>query len=275
VSDRTPPSGLHVSISQLKAYLRCPRAYELRYVRGEQPEFVPEPLAFGRSFHAALACYYEGIRAQGAAPALAELEDAFRNEWRQICDGPISVLQDEEGADPVDQAVAMLGTFHRAQSQLPLPHVVAVEQAFLVDLRDPESGEVLDEALLGYLDLIIEESGATVIVEHKSSARRWSQDQLDHDIQPTAYLYAAQELGFGNPRARLQVATKTKVPALQVEELTRSGADIRDFLEVVRGVLRSIDQGISFPVRSWACRTCPYASACAARSASVGFSGHG
>jgi hypothetical protein len=28
------PEGLYISVSQLKCYLRCPRQYELKYVKG-------------------------------------------------------------------------------------------------------------------------------------------------------------------------------------------------------------------------------------------------
>ena len=47
--------ALHVSVSQVKTWLRCPRQYELRYVRGAEPEVVPTALAFGSAFHGALA----------------------------------------------------------------------------------------------------------------------------------------------------------------------------------------------------------------------------
>ena len=48
---------LYVSVSQLKSFLLCSRAFEFRYVLGATPEHVPVPLAFGIAIHAALACH--------------------------------------------------------------------------------------------------------------------------------------------------------------------------------------------------------------------------
>lgn len=55
--------GLHLSISQIKAYIRCPRAYQLRYVLGVKPAFKSKALALGSSYHAAVARFYVTARA--------------------------------------------------------------------------------------------------------------------------------------------------------------------------------------------------------------------
>lgn len=52
------PDGLYTSVSQMKCWLRCPRQFELKYVRGVEPAFVPVNLAFGSAIHEALAAHY-------------------------------------------------------------------------------------------------------------------------------------------------------------------------------------------------------------------------
>ena len=58
----TRPEGLFVSVSQIKAWLRCPRAFAYRYKQGADPEIVPLPLAFGSAFHLGLAAHYGAPR---------------------------------------------------------------------------------------------------------------------------------------------------------------------------------------------------------------------
>ena len=72
---------LHVSISQLKSYLLCPRQFEFRYVRGLEQEFVPRALAFGIAFHSALARHYVDLRDVGEAPPVEKLIETFRDAW--------------------------------------------------------------------------------------------------------------------------------------------------------------------------------------------------
>jgi hypothetical protein len=61
-----------------------------------------------------------------------------------------------------------------------------MEHGFTITLHDLDTGEPLEEQLVGTMDLLIREEGRVVIVEHKSAARRFTDDQLRYDLQPTA-----------------------------------------------------------------------------------------
>jgi hypothetical protein len=61
---------------------------------------------------------------------------------------------------------------------------------------------------------------------------------------------------------RFQVVTKTKVPAVPVVDIHRDDQAEADFVRTATGVLKAIDAGVSYPIRGWQCRTCPYESAC-------------
>jgi CRISPR/Cas system-associated exonuclease Cas4 (RecB family) len=259
--------GLHFSVSQIKAYLLCPRQYELRYVRAERPAFVPVPLAFGTAFHAALGFFYGIIGATKAVPSLAEVEQVFADAWENAASGPVPLQgePDDTGSDPLARARQMLSVFYDAVTQGHPPEVQAVEQQFTVELHDPDTGAPLEEQLVGVFDLVVKEETRAIIVEHKSAAKRWSADQLRHDLQASAYKYAATRLGLGDVGLRLQVITKAKSPSLQIEDLRRGAADEEDFLRVAVGVLRAIDARAFWPNRGWQCRSCPYGTACSRR----------
>jgi hypothetical protein len=251
------------SASQMKTWLMCPRKYELQYVRGLAPAFKPLPLAFGIAFHSAVERYYGGIRARGEAPELAVVIQAFRDAWQAQVDGkvPLQADEDEDMGAVIDLGVKMLGAFH-AHVAGRVVLVEAIEHPFVVGLHDPDTGEVLEEQLAGFLDLVVREGDRLVIVELKTSARKYTQDQLDFDLQPSAYKFAADELGWVDAGIRYLIVTKTKVPAVQEEELLRGPMARSDFLRTAVGVLRGIDAGVSYPVRGWQCRGCPFKVAC-------------
>ena len=259
---------LAVSVSQVKVFLLCPRRYELKYVRGEEPAFVPVPLAFGSAFHEALALFYGRQMTHPTPPSVEELIEVFAAAWSKFEDDDVPLGGDDEDVvaeSHLDKGAAMLRVFHAHAASELAEKVVAVELPFQVSLYDPNSGEVLEEKLNGVIDLITENEGRKVIVEHNSASKKWTLDQIRYDFQPAAYQLAARELGMGEVGLRLQVVTKTKTPAVQIEHLRRDQQDEADFMATVVGVLRAIDAGVSYPVRGWQCRSCPYAQACTSR----------
>jgi hypothetical protein len=269
VNAYTKPEGLFFSVSQLKSWLRCSRAYEYRYIRGADPEFVPVPLAFGSAFHEALAHHYRWLKAGEPSPSLEASKQRFVDSFTAARNGPVPLQNhDDEG-----ESFELLQAKGLAMVEAALVHplasskVVAVEQTFTVDLHHPDTGEVLDVKLLGVVDLVIDE-GHRTIVEHKTAARKYTADQLMFDVQPSAYAYAAGQMGWGDVGLKFNVVTKTKVPAVQVEDLRRDDNDIDDFLRTAVGVLTAVEAGVSFPVRGWGCKGCQFKARCRSAGAS-------
>lgn len=258
------PEGLFFSVSQLKLWLRCPRAYEYRYVRGADQEFLPAALVFGTAVHSALA-HHHGSLLSGTPAPLEDSKQRFVDSMNAAKTGPLP-LQEEEDGDSWDATIAKGLAMVDVALNHPLASskVLAVEKSFSVDLHCPDTGELLQERLTGVLDLVIEEEGRPTIVEHKTAARRYSADQLRFDVQPSAYAYAAELMGWPEFGLKFNVITKTKVPAVQVEDLRRDENDLDDFIRTAVGVLKAVDQGISFPIRGWQCRSCQFKSRCRA-----------
>ena len=232
------------------------------------PAFVPVALVFGSAIHAALAGYYGEIKVSGEPLRRDLVLDVFRESWDKGSSGPVPLQADEEDdgalADQIiDKGVSMLHAFceHAAKTVAGLT-VESVELPFAVSIHDVETGELFEEQLVGAIDLVVNEDGQRTIVEHKTAAKKYGLDQLRYDIQPTAYALAAREMGLGEVGLKFQVITKTKVPAIQIADVHRDDQDEDDFLRTGGGVLRAIDAGVSYPVRGWQCRSCPYEHAC-------------
>jgi CRISPR/Cas system-associated exonuclease Cas4 (RecB family) len=259
------PDELHFSVTQLKTWMLCPKKFEYRYITGAEPEFAPMPLAFGSAFHTALAHHYQWLMRGEPAPA-DEVKQRFIDAMTLAKNGPVPLQEDEEGTgfeDAVKKGLQMLDVTLSHPTAQPV-RVVGVEQPFVVDLYDVETGEVIDEKLKGVIDLVVEEDGNRVLVEHKTSGKKYTVDQLVYDTQLSAYGFAAEQLGWGEVGLRFSVTTKTKLPQVQVEDVRRDDGDQSDFLRQAAGVLKAVDVGISFPVRGWACKSCPYRSRCSA-----------
>lgn len=255
--------SLHFSVTQMKTWLMCPRKYEYRYILGAEPEFVPMPLAFGSAFHLALAHHYQWLRRE-VPPSVDEVKQRFVDALLLSRNGPVPLQRDDDGDGfelAREKGLVMIDVALAHPSARPAK-VVGVEVPFSVDLYDLVSGEVADEKLSGVIDLVLEEDGHRVLVEHKTSARKYTTEQLVFDTQLSGYAFAADHLDWGPVGLRFSVTTKTKNPVQQVEDVRRDEGDISDFLRTALGVLTAIDAGVSFPIRGWACRSCPFRRRC-------------
>lgn len=251
-------AGLHASVSQIRCFLRCPRQYQLRYVLGAEPEFAPANLVLGSGVHAGLEAFYRAVMVTSESPGLDVCLSAFHTSLAGFRGNTLPI---KDGDDIEVQGEALLKVFYEAVCRDP-PKVVGVEVPFRVELADPATGEILEEALVGGLDLVVEQDEKHVIVEHKTAARRWSQDQIKHDLQLSAYKLVARNLGLGDVGLRLQVLTKTKNPSLLIEKASRTERDEQDFMATIIGVLRAVDCGCFYPLRTTMCGGCPFQRRC-------------
>ena len=247
---------LHVSVSQVKSWLICSRRYLYRYIRGVEPEHRSPNLVLGSAVHEALAAFYVGVKA-GQVPGVDELVAHFTDAWARGLQGdPPLLLPDGVTAGNIeDQGIGLVKAF--AEYAAVPEKVVSVEQLFAVDIADPKTGELIEEQLVGYLDAVVIEGGKQLILEHKTAARRWSQDQLDYDIQAAVYLAVT-----GAEKLRFQVLLKTKTPGFVTHDVTRTEEAKTEAFEIVCRVLDAIRAGISWPNRGWQCRTCEYRRRC-------------
>jgi len=257
----------HLSVSALKQFMRCPRQFYFHYVENEEREFRSVALAFGTAWHHTLG---EVLLRRPTDMPVEEVRAVFRDALVAEVQGeddedgvPVLFDTDEQSLPTlIDRGIAMLDVFF---ARVRLPDVVlGVEVAFVAELADPVTCEVLPVPLVGGIDALSEEDGDVVVWELKTAAKKWSRDQLEFDIQPTAYRLGARSLGHPDPTLRLAVTTKGEKPDVQVEDLLRGRRDERELAGIVAGVTRAVAAGADHRIRGWWCRSCEYVGACGA-----------
>lgn len=250
----------HVSVSAVKEYLMCPRRYSLHYVERVLPSFRAAAAAFGSAWHETIGYWLtrEGV-------AHDELETFFRDDLiARLGEGRIPILFDDDDQSEgrlIDTGLRMLRVF-LARVRRP-ETVLGVEVPFSMDLSHPLTGEVLPMPLIGALDaVVVDDDGRKYILELKTAKRRWTPDQVEFDLQVSAYKLAAHHLGYDDATLRLLVTTKTVHPDVQVEDPARHEGDLVEVIDVIFGVHAAVRAGADYRSRGWQCRSCPFAEPC-------------
>lgn len=255
----------HFSVSALKMWLSCPRKYRLHYVDKARASHRAIALVFGHAWHELVGkvlWLHQRARALDRKMLREHFETTLVEEIRS--DGPPVLFEDGEDVPAlVNTAMAMLEAFLAA---VPLPErLLHVELPFSLELVDPETGEILPAPLIGAIDAVFDVHGSLELWELKSGKRRWSEDAVLFDFQPTAYRIAVRKLHGGassNPTLKLLVTTKTAKPDVQVEVLLRTRTDERDLMETAASIHRATLSECFHPIRTWMCRKCEYADVC-------------
>jgi len=263
---------LHISHTQLDTFLSCPWRYRYQYVLGVPWEHLPAALPFGRAIHAAVAHYYRHVKHFDEPLPLGVLQGCFHGEIKEaLAQGAAILYEDGESEQSLrDTGDALLQVFH---AKVRPQTIEAVELPFLVDLVDPATGGVLGTKLAVVFDLVESDgNGNMVIADLKTAKRRYAQNQVENHLQATLYAYALRRLGYStdgrDTLIRFDVLLKTKQPDLESYYAVKAAGDEAWALAQVRRVLRVIEAGAYFPIRSWRCPDCPFRRRCAADIAS-------
>ncbi len=251
----------HTSCSAIKCYLRCPQQWAHRYLLRTRPSHRNSALLVGSALHEVAAEFYEYFRQHAEDPPVDLLTDAFDDCWNRGVSGDPPVKADDVGAEK-DMGINLTRVFHE---KVPRPQeVLAVEHPFALPVTTLAPESTSDLLVVGALDaVVVDQDGHVTIVELKSAARRWSTDQLVHDLQPTLYQIAARETGIAEaPKLRMDFVLKTKRPDLEMVSVLRTRAQEVELGRVFSEVLRAIENEIFYPVRSWACDDCEFGYAC-------------
>jgi CRISPR/Cas system-associated exonuclease Cas4 (RecB family) len=121
--------------------------------------------------------------------------------------------------------------------------------------------------LIGEIDSVVTGAdGQPVLVDWKTSGRRWPKDQADKSLQPTAYLYAYGQLHPGcTDRFRFDVAVKNKAPVIELNTTTRTPDDFLRLERLVEKAEQVVAHELFYPSdQSFACAGCQYAEPCKA-----------
>lgn len=248
--DNRPP---YLSVSQVTTYLGCPRKYRFRYVEKREPEKRSADLALGSVVHAAVE-WWETERIAGSVPDVESVLRMFRIDWHSQL---ATAEYDFEEKSPEDmkllgEALVRLYVERFASESPP----AAAELRFEVPLVDPRTGLPLPLPLVGFFDQV----GAGYVGEIKTAARKTAVES--YGLQLAAYSYATKQLTGERPKLRVVELIKTKVPKIEVEEVTLTDRDEAWFVEVAAETLGSIERRAFHPSPGWMCGNCEFWRAC-------------
>jgi CRISPR/Cas system-associated exonuclease Cas4 (RecB family) len=242
----------HLSVSQVKTYLLCPLKYFYRYIA----QLLAPPsseLTLGRSVHSALETNFrQKVTSQTDLP-LSHVTDAFSDAWEQ--EVKETIFDDGEKPGQIkDEGIKILGVYHPTVSPTIQPK--AVEQPFELSFAN------VPYTFKGKIDL---EDVHGRIIDHKTTKRAPTPEQVKQDLQLTAYSMAHQ-VTQGRPEAslRLDVAVRTKVPKIMHLETHRTPTDHTRFLKLLGYVAKGIQSGLFYPNPGFTCPSCPYRQQCSA-----------
>ena len=257
----------HLSVSAMKMWLSCPRKFRLHYVDRARASHRSMALVFGHAWHDLIGFVLLNHK-KGTRPTARELEHYFAAALEREMNEPGPPVLFEDDEDTRSLVTTAMSMLEELMGTLALPeNLLHIELPFSLELTDPVTGEVLPMPLIGAVDAVVRVPDGLELWEFKSAKRRWSEDALLFDFQPTAYRMAARERplprgGRAEIHLKLIVVTKARQPEVQIEALVRTREDEGDLLETAASIYRATDAGCFHPRRSWVCKRCEYAEVC-------------
>jgi len=250
----------HLSVSSVREYLDCGLRYKFSRIDKLQPEYTADVLVFGRAIHKTLEQYYNA-KLEGEPISCNDLQVVFELMFQQAADA-CSIVRYRDGSSYttlVDQGKTLIATYLDEIPDAAFT-VLATEQPFILELED------LPVPVIGIIDLVEEDDDGTVVItEFKTSARKYTREEVERHHQLTLYGLAARRTGFADRRIilRIDCLMKTKTPRLDQFYAIRTDQDEQRLIRLLQEVWRGISQGIFIPnLTNWKCPTCEYKHYC-------------
>lgn len=280
------PTTPHSSFSQLSMYLRCPKQYEFRYLKGlkERPKVS---LSIGKGGHAALEWNTKTkIRTGEDAPAEALVAKASDMMDFYLSEMPPSEIEaDVEPGSTKDKFLSATSIY--AKRDAPGVKPVGAEIEFNLDLNPylPEPLETPLRIVNGKIDLLYDDMGSLVVKDmteavrigvedYKFVTRKKSQAEVNLSPQLTLYNDVIRHLTGRWPTKvglrQMHPGTKENAPdsivlLRQSEHMTQAAQEARlrrlvsQFTHFERGVNASVFPATDDPIN---CSWCGYRERC-------------
>ena len=140
-----------------------------------------------------------------------------------------------------------------------LENISASEQAFDLVLTS------LDVPFVGIIDLVAELDGAPTVIDFKTSGATYDSHEATLSDQLTAYQLAKPDV----PQLALCVFVKTKEPRIEWYPVSRTGAQLVEFLSKADLVARAITAHHFYKRPGTWCAWCDYLPVCVRDEAKV------
>jgi hypothetical protein len=248
--DEELPKG-YLSVSQIEMYLRCPKQYEYRYVKGLiQPPAVA--LVEGSCHHNALEMNninkFKNDTDFDSKTVLEKFLDEFADKKKEI---PKSEwISSGENANIINERGRNLIKNYMKEVAPTIKPFCLPEKRFEVEL-----GGV---PILGFIDLVEEKE----VIDYKVTKAAKSQIVADNSIQLSVYSYAEKKKNVS-----FCCLTKTKASAVRITSSSRNDGDYAAVDAIIGSVVNGIKAGnfpLCDPTNSFPCseKYCGYWKQC-------------
>jgi len=214
----------------MNMWLRCPRQWEYRYVKGLK---MPPSGALieGGCYHKALEVNFRQKITSFEDMLVDECLDAYSDEWE-------ARLKAEELIDWQGKPLS----FYKNEGVVLVTEYMASISQFVQPVRVEAAGisEIAGVVFVCIPDLV---DRNTIVIDHKTSARDYQQKDVDNDIQLSAqaFLLGRQIV------AHFHVAVKGSRPHIQISRTFRTHKDIEWWYEMAVGIIAQMKTGFAPP----------------------------
>ena len=250
----------HLSASAINDYIDCGLHYKFGKIDRLVPEFTPAAMVFGTVIHLVLESFYLMKKGDQILTA-KQVHELFENYWEYNAKerDDIQYEQDKNYHSYMTMGRELLTVWH---DKLPDDDFKVIDTEVEFALNIPE----VPVPVIGYMDLIEEDSAGTIIItDFKSTGRSYSADEIDKNIQLLIYQMGAKANWYPDRLIllRFDCLIKTKTPKFEQYWTTRGEADERRVIRKIQSVWHGITSGVFLPNdTSWKCKGCAYKSAC-------------
>jgi putative RecB family exonuclease len=242
----------HISVTQIKMFLRCPLQYKFRYIDGIK---MPPAgaMVLGRSVHKGIEENYKQKKDSKIDLPLNKVLEIFSDSFDRAQKEEEINWEEDTPAQIKDTGIELLKVYQKDIAYKIQP--VLVEEGFELEFEN------VAYTLKGYLDLIDQDK---IIRETKTSKRSYALDAALTDIQLTAYNLAYKCITGEDPKSLcFDVAVKNKHPKIQtIEAPKRTDKELARFLKIMGYVSKAIETGLFYPNESYMCKVCGYRDRC-------------
>lgn len=252
----------HLSASAIGDYIDCSLLYKFGRIDKIQAEFKADALEFGSAIHLCLADFHTA-KMRGKYMSVKQLHECFAAHWKKLTDKRDDIKY-AEGNNPeilLLQGQELLTAYYNKAPWKDF-ECIGIEEPFRFDI------EGCPLPIIGGIDLIERDESATIIItDFKTSARAYSNDEVNKNFQLTLYEMALKANGYedSNILLRFDCLIKTKQPKFESFYTTR---DITDEIRARRKIIevaRGISKGIFIPndsPQNWKCKGCSFKKNC-------------
>jgi len=227
----------HLSVSQIKMFLRCPMQYEFGYIKGikRPPAGV---MIVGSAYHNAVASDLKYKKDSGSLLREKDIIDIFSDSFEsQVNQKKTEEDGDSEEFEEIDWGEDNPGNAKDIGTRLAiLYHKEWVPNIMPVLVEEYQTVEIAGVKFVLISDVVTEDK----IIDHKVTTRMYSDSFLASDIQATAYYYVHKK------PFEFHLALKQKELKIKPAYTERNNNDCKFFETVVSRVNKAIESGI-FP----------------------------